>query len=94
LQAIRLKSAALPASAIAYRGSRLLLEGLDLDDGWAARLRAADERVVYFKQRRALSCHREGADSHLLTWVEAELDAILGARVSRDQSSIPGRESL
>ena len=55
LQAIRLKAAELAASAVAYRGKRLQLEGLDLDDAWAARLRAAHERIIYFKQRRALS---------------------------------------
>ena len=45
LQAIRLKAAELPATAVAYRGGRLQLDGLDLDDDWAARLRAANERV-------------------------------------------------
>ena len=94
LQAIRLKAAELAASSVAYRGRRLQLEGVDLDDEWAARLRAAHERITYFKQRRTLSAHREGSDSHLLTWVEATLDAILDTRVSRDQPSIPGRENL
>jgi len=94
LQAIRLKAAELAASSVAYRGKRLQLEGVDLDDEWAARLRAAHERIVYFKQRRAVNAHRESSDSHLLMWVEATLDAILEARVSHDQSSIPGRESL
>ncbi len=94
LQAIRLKAAELAASSVAYRGRRLQVEGVDLDDEWAARLRAAHERIVYFKQRRALSAHRESSDSHLLMWVEATLDAILHTRVSRDQSSIPGRENL
>jgi len=94
LQAIRLKAAELAASSVAYRGKRLQLEGVDLDDEWAARLRAAHERIVYFKQRRSLSAHRESSDSHLLGWVEATLDAILDSRVSHDQSSIPGRESL
>ena len=94
LQAIRIKAAELPAAAVAYRGGRLHLEGLELDDDWAARLRAAHERIVYFKQRSSLSAHREAADEHLLNWVEATVDAILDARVSRDRSSIPGRESL
>jgi len=94
LQAIRLKAADLRATAVAYRGSRLQVEGLDLDDAWAGRLRAADERVVYFKQRRSLSAHRPSSDSHLLMWVEANLDAILDTRVSHDQSSTPGRQSL
>ncbi len=94
LQAIRLKAAEMAASSVAYRGRRLQLEGVDLDDEWAARLRAAHERIVYFKQRRSLTAHRESSDAHLLGWVEATLDAILDARVSHDQSSIPGRESL
>ncbi len=94
LQAIRLKAAELAASSVAYRGKRLQLEGVDLDDAWAARLRAAHERIVYFKQRRAVTAHRESSDSYLLGWVEATLDAIIEARVSHDQSSIPGRESL
>ncbi len=93
LQAIRIKAAELPAAAVAYRGGRLHLEGLELDDEWAARLRAAHERVVYFKQRNSLSAHREVADEDLLAWVEATLDGILDARVSRDRSSIPGSES-
>ena len=94
LQAIRLKAAELGATSVAYRGRRLQLEGVDLDDEWAARLRAAHERIVYFKQQRSLSAHRESSDSHLLTWVEATFDGILEARVSHDPSSIPGRESL
>ena len=94
LQAIRLKAAELAASSVAYRGRRLQLEGVDLDDEWAARLRAAHERIVYFKQQRTLSAHRESSDPLLLGWVEATLDGILEARVSHDQSSIPGRERL
>ncbi|MCX6371954.1 MAG: transcription-repair coupling factor [Actinobacteria bacterium] len=94
LQAIRLKAGELAASSVAYRGRSLQLEGVDLDDAWAARLRAAHGRITYFKQRRSLTAHREAADAQLLRWVEATLDAILEARVSHDQSSIPGRESL
>ncbi|MEI6727981.1 MAG: TRCF domain-containing protein, partial [Actinomycetes bacterium] len=94
LQAIRLKAAELAASSLAYRGKRLQIEGLDLDDAWAARLRGAHARITYLKQQQSLSAHRESSDSHLLMWVEATLDAILEARVSHDQSSIPGRERL
>jgi len=57
-------------------------------------LRAAHERIVYFKQQQAIMAHRDGSDSHLLTWVEATLDAILDTRVSHAPSSIPGRDSL
>jgi len=94
LQAIRLKAAELAASSVAYRGKRLQFEGVDLDDEWAARLRAAHERIVYFKQRRSLTAHRESSDPQLLRWAEATLDAILEARVSHDPSSSPGRDSL
>jgi transcription-repair coupling factor (superfamily II helicase) len=94
LQAIRVKAAELGASAAAYRGSRLQIDGLDLDDAAAARVRAADERVTYFKQKQTLAAHREGREPPLLGWVEATLDAILDSRVSRDRSSTPGRESL
>ena len=94
LQAIRIKAAELGATAAAYRGSKLQLEGLDLDDEAAARLRAADERIVYFKQKQSLGAHREGSEPPLLRWVEATLDAIMDSRVSHDRSSILGRENL
>ena len=92
LQAIKVKAAGLAALAVTYRSGRLQMDGLDLDDATAARLRAAQSRVVYFKQRRSLSAHRDGPDTDLLGWVETTLDAILDAGVSRDQSSTPGRE--
>ncbi len=94
LQVIKLKAAELPATAVTVRGGRLQLDGLDLDDDWAARLRAAHQRVVYMKQKRSLSAHREAMGEDVLGWVEATLDAILDARVSHDRSSTPGRESL
>ena len=94
LQAIRLKAAELGASAAAYRGSRLQVEGLELDDDAATRLRAADSRIVYFKQRASLGAHREGSEPPLLRWVESVLDAILEARVSHDRSATLGRENL
>jgi transcription-repair coupling factor (superfamily II helicase) len=90
LQAIRLKAAALRATAVAYRGSRLQIEGLDLDDAWAGRLRAADERVVYFKQRRSLSAHRPDSDQSLLSWTEAVLDSVLDARAPTGESFAQG----
>ena len=58
------------------------------------RLRAANQRVVYMKQKRSLSVHREASGEGVLGWVEAALDAILTARVSHDRSSTPGRDSL
>ena len=76
------------------RGQRLQVDGLDLDDESAERVRTSLPRAAYFKQKRSLSVHRERTDSHLLTWVEATLDGILDARVSRDPSSYPGSEHL
>jgi len=94
LQAIRLKAAELGASAVAFRGSRLQLDGVGLDDRWADRVRTSVDRVAYFKKDQVLAVHREGRDPALLRWVEATLDAILATRVSRDGSSIAGRENL
>jgi transcription-repair coupling factor (superfamily II helicase) len=94
LQAIRVKAAELGASAVAFRGSRLQVDGIDLDDESAARVRTFDARATYFKKDRMLAVHREGQEPSLLRWVEAILDAILASRVSHDRSSIPGRESL
>ena len=94
LQAIRIKAAELGATAVAYRGSRLQIDGLDLDDESAARVRTSNERATFFKKDRLLAVHREGQEPPLLRWVEATLDAILASRVSRDRSSILGRESL
>ena len=94
LQAIRIKAAELGATAAAYRGSRLQVDGLELDDDSAARLRTSNERATYFKKDSVLAVHREGQEPPLLRWVEATLDAILASRVSHDRSSIPGRENL
>jgi transcription-repair coupling factor (superfamily II helicase) len=60
LQAIRLKAAELGATAVTGRGDRVQLDGLELDDAWAGRLRAADGRVAYFKAKRSLAAHRDG----------------------------------
>jgi transcription-repair coupling factor (superfamily II helicase) len=94
LQAIKVKAAGLAALAVTYRSGRLQVDGLDLDDATAARLRAAQGRVIYFKQKRSLSAHRDDPDTDLLGWVEAMLDAIIDAGVSRDQPSTSGREHL
>ena len=76
------------------RGSRLQVDGVDLDDDWADRVRTSNARATYFKKDRMLAVHRDGGEESLLRWVEATLDAILASRVSDDRSSIPGRESL
>ena len=94
LQAIRLKVAELGASAAAVRGARLRVDGLDLDDDWAARVRTSDPRATYFKKDHVLTVHREGREPPSLRWVEASLDAILASRVSHDPSSTSGRENL
>ncbi len=57
LQGLRLGVGELGATAVAFRGGRLQVEGLKLDDGWAARVRAAQPRIVYFKQRATLVAH-------------------------------------
>jgi transcription-repair coupling factor (superfamily II helicase) len=82
LQSVRLKAAALRAAAVAYRAGRLQVDGLDLDDQWAARLRASGDAYAYFKQKRLLSAHRRDDDGALLAWVGSVLDAIIEARTS------------
>jgi transcription-repair coupling factor (superfamily II helicase) len=97
LQAIRLKAAELGAAAVTGRGDRVQIDGLELDDAWAGRLRAAGGRVAYFKQKKSLAAHRDGGGpaaaaspapsrrataSALLGWVEATIDGIIDARAS------------
>jgi hypothetical protein len=79
---------------VAFRGSRLQVDGLELDDEWAARVRTSNARATYFKKDHMLAVHRDGQEPQLLRWVEATLDAILASRVSQDRSSIAGRENL
>jgi transcription-repair coupling factor (superfamily II helicase) len=81
LQSIRLKAATLGAAAVVYRGGRLQVEGLRLDDEWAAAVRAAGEQYAYFKQKTTLTAHKRNETSHLLPWAESALDAILQARM-------------
>jgi transcription-repair coupling factor (superfamily II helicase) len=96
LQAIRLKAAELGATAVTGRGDRVQLDGLELDDAWAGRLRAAGGRVAYFKAKKSLAAHRDGGEpaaaaappsrrataSPVLGWVEATIDGIIDARAS------------
>ena len=98
LQGVRIRAAEAEAAAVAYRAGRLSLDGLELDDAWAARLRAAEPRVAYFKARRLLVAHapaevtaaaapsggRPDGVNVLLGWVSATLDAIL-----RTRSAVP-----
>ncbi len=99
LQALRIKAGELGLRAVTLRGARLQLDGLELDSGGAARLRAALPRAVYLAQRAVLTVHGDGdgaapaADDELnersqaLMWVEQVLDAILDARATADLSS-------
>jgi transcription-repair coupling factor (superfamily II helicase) len=94
LQAIKLKATELGASALTYRGGRLQVDGLELEDAAAARLRAAQDRVVYFKQKRSLSAHRGDTDADLLRWVESLLDAMIVASAPREGAPTPGSVPL
>ena len=67
-ESIRLKAAALRAAAVVYRGGRLQVEGLDLDDAWAAALRAASDEYLYFKQKRMLTALKRSEAEPILTW--------------------------
>ncbi len=80
LQDIRLKAAALRATAVVYRGGRLQVEGLQLDDEWAAAVRAAGDEYAYFKQKHVLAAHKRNESSQILPWVGSALDAIIEAR--------------
>jgi transcription-repair coupling factor (superfamily II helicase) len=77
LQSIRLRAAALRATAVVFRGGRLQVEGLDLDDAWAAALRAAGDNYLYFKQKRTLTALKRSEAEPILTWVGSTLDAII-----------------
>ncbi|MGD0996789.1 MAG: transcription-repair coupling factor [Thermoleophilia bacterium] len=80
LQSIRLKAAALRAAAVVYRGGRLQIEGLRLDDEWAAAVRGAGEEYAYFKQKHVLAAHRRDESLQILPWVGSVLDAIIEVR--------------
>ena len=81
LQSIRLKAAALRAAAVVYRAGRLQIEGLRLDDEWAAAVRGAGEEYAYFKQKHVLGrpqARRIGGRS--CRGSALVLDDIIGAR--------------
>jgi len=60
LQALRIKAGELGLRSVSLRGTRLQLDGLELDRGSAARLRAALPRAVYLAQRAVLTVHGDG----------------------------------
>ena len=80
LQGLRLGVGELGATAVAFRGGRLQVEGLKLDDGWAARVRAAQPRIVYFKQRATLVAHVAESEPELLAWAQTIVDAVVACR--------------
>jgi transcription-repair coupling factor (superfamily II helicase) len=57
LQAVRLKAAAAGATAVGWRSGRLSVDGLELADEEAARLRQLNDRAVHLKARAALAVH-------------------------------------
>jgi transcription-repair coupling factor (superfamily II helicase) len=77
LQAIRLKAAELGATAVTGRGDRVQLDGLELDDAWAGRLRAAGGRVAYFKAKKSFAAHRDDGGPAAAAGLAAE--AVPGA---------------
>jgi hypothetical protein len=64
-----------------YRGGRLQVEGLVLDDESADRVRSSEGRAVYFKRRATLSAHAGPGDPPPALWAEVVLDGIITARV-------------
>jgi transcription-repair coupling factor (superfamily II helicase) len=80
LQSIRLQAAELRAGAVVYRGGRLQVEGLDLDDARAAAVRAAGGDYLYFKQKRTLTALKRSEAAPILAWVGSTLDAIIKAQ--------------
>ena len=80
LQGLRLGAGDLGATAVTFRGGRLQVEGLKLDDGWAARVRAAQPHIVYFKQRATLVAHHAEGEPELLAWAQVVVDAVVSCR--------------
>jgi hypothetical protein len=79
LDAAELEEAGGPgvAAAVVYRGGRLQVEGLLLDDQWAAAVRAAGDEYAYFKQKHVLAAHKRAESLQILPWVASVLDAII-----------------
>ena len=68
LQSIRLKAAALRAAAVVFRGGRLQVEGLDLDDAWAAARARRERRLPLFQAEthaHGAQAQRSRADTHV-----------------------------
>ncbi|MGZ4200088.1 MAG: transcription-repair coupling factor [Thermoleophilia bacterium] len=86
LQQARLLAARLGAAAVVARGGRLQVDGLHLDDEEAARLRAAHQGFVYFKQRGQLTAHPQAGDLPLPGFVTHVLRAIIQIRSAVTQT--------
>ncbi len=98
LQAVRLTAAALGANAVSYAGGRLTVDGLRLDEEWAARARAGNERLVYFDRKAVLVAHvpagtapahtriaetaRPAPGFNVVEWARQTLDGIAAARAT------------
>ena len=82
LQSLRVGLGQLGATAVVFRSGRLQVEGLKLDDAWAARLRAAQSRVVYYKQRATLVAHAAEGEPALLAWAQTIVDAVGACRAA------------
>ena len=80
LQSIRVKAAGLGAAAVTLRAGRLQVSGLRLADEEAARLRAADPRFTYLKQKSTFAAYGGDEEAEVVPWVDRALDAIINAR--------------
>jgi len=87
LQAMRIKAAELGATAVTGRGDRVQVDGLELDDAWAGRLRAAGGRVAYFKQKKSLVAHRDGEGGGVAGQPPGAADEASGVVPTGDASS-------
>jgi len=80
LQAVRLKAALLGAATVVARGERVQVTGLRLRDDEAARVRAANERFTYLKQKETFTAYSHEDGTSLLSWADSALDAIIVSR--------------
>ena len=79
LQAVRLKAALLGAAAVMARGERVQVTGLRLRDDEAARVRAANERFTYLKQKQTFTAYSHDDGTSSLSRAVLALDAIIAS---------------